>query len=35
MVEIKSAEEQLALDLFLLKGADFWIGLSDIAEEGG
>merc|ERR1712083_525785 len=34
LVEVSSAQEQQALDLFLLKGSDFWIGLSDVGDEG-
>ena len=34
LAEVTSAEEQLALDSFLLNGADFWLGLSDIEQEG-
>ena len=34
LAEVTSAEEQQALDLFLLNGADYWLGLSDLEEEG-
>ena len=34
LAEVTSAEEQEAVDLFLLNGADFWLGLSDAEQEG-
>ena len=34
LAEITSDQEQQAIGLFLLNGADFWLGLADIEEEG-
>ena len=34
LAEIKSEDEENNIDLYLIHGVSYWIGLSDLAEEG-
>ena len=34
LAEIMAAEEETLLDTFLIKGTQYWLGLSDLSHEG-
>ena len=35
LAEIMSVQEELLLDTFLMDGTSYWLGLTDLAQEGG